>query len=431
MATSQKEYQIHNIHNNKLQHQYETILVNQGGGSLGAYECGVCKVLAKYDIKFDIIAGTSIGGINAAILAAGYSKKYGIRDSVKTLENFWMDLAEKHPPLVFCSDKQRSELAALNALFWGIPKAFTPIWIERGGSPFYYFFNSPYLYDITRFKNTISKYVDFTKLQRRTGQQQSEEGISSGSKRQQQNYYKNNKHDDAGDDGDYLPSRLILTATNIQTGEPTTFDSNNMDITIDHVMASAGYAVYGLPWTKINNSYFWDGSFVHNTPLKSVIKASPRHQKIAYISDVFPLKQEKLASNMPETYHRVRDMLFHDTSIRLAEETSDIVKKHVSLIEKMHKIIFEGNKENSLNYHHKNAKTKSKLDEIEKEYNDLVSNGLGVILEKLIHIERKESKGHRYIFEDADFSIATINKLIQDGERDTEDALIKNKIISK
>jgi NTE family protein len=427
MSTSQKEYRQNNLNNNKQQQQYrsETILVNQGGGSLGAYECGVCKVLAKHDIKLDIISGTSIGGINATILAAGYSQKYGIRDSVKTLENFWLDLSEKISLIPFCPDKQRSEIAASYALLWGIPKAFTPIWIERGGFPFYYFFNSPYLYDITRFKNTISKYVDFTKLQRRTGQQLSEEGISSGSKRQQQDY-KGNKDDD---DGDYLSSRLILTATNIQTGEPTTFDSNNMDITIDHVMASAGYAVYGLPWTKITNSYFWDGSFIHNTPLKAVMKASPKHQKIAYVSDVFPLKQEKLASNMPETYHRVRDLLFHDTSIRLAEETSDIVKKHVSLIEKMHEIIFEDNKENSLDHRHKNAKTKSKLDEIEEEYNDLVSNGRGVIMEKLIHIERKESKSHHYLFEDADFSIATIKKLIQEGEKDAEDALRRNKII--
>lgn len=219
---------------------------------------------------------------------------------------------------------------------------------------------------------------------------------------------------------------MILTATNIQTGEPTTFDSNEMDITIDHVMAPAGYAVYGLPWTKINNSYFWDGSFVHNTPLKAVIKASPEHQKIAYISDVFPLKQEKLATSMPETYHRIRDLLFHDISIRMAEETSDIVKKQMSLIEKMHEIIFENNREHNPNHKHKDVKTKSELDMIEKEYNDLVVNGRGVIMEKLIHIERKESKGHHYLFEDADFSATTIKKLIEEGEKDAEDALIKN-----
>ena len=38
----------------------ETVLILQGGGSLGAYECGVWKTLAKHNIKFEIIAGTSI-----------------------------------------------------------------------------------------------------------------------------------------------------------------------------------------------------------------------------------------------------------------------------------------------------------------------------------------------------------------------------------
>ena len=53
-------------------------LVLQGGGSLGAYEAGVFHILyhwIKKDIKeneteniFDIIAGTSIGAVNASII---------------------------------------------------------------------------------------------------------------------------------------------------------------------------------------------------------------------------------------------------------------------------------------------------------------------------------------------------------------------------
>jgi NTE family protein len=53
-------------------------LVLQGGGSLGAYEAGVVNVLyhwIKKDLKdenneniFDVIAGTSIGAINAATI---------------------------------------------------------------------------------------------------------------------------------------------------------------------------------------------------------------------------------------------------------------------------------------------------------------------------------------------------------------------------
>ena len=51
----------------------ETVLLLQGGGSLGAYECGVYKSLVKHNIKFDIVSGTSIGSLNAAIIAAIHS----------------------------------------------------------------------------------------------------------------------------------------------------------------------------------------------------------------------------------------------------------------------------------------------------------------------------------------------------------------------
>jgi NTE family protein len=53
-------------------------LVLQGGGPLGAYEVGVYSVLYEQISKqikdnenvFDIIAGTSIGAINAAIIVS-------------------------------------------------------------------------------------------------------------------------------------------------------------------------------------------------------------------------------------------------------------------------------------------------------------------------------------------------------------------------
>src|SRR2546428_2925944 len=78
-SLSQKE-------NKKL--SFETVLILQGGGSLGAYECGVYKALNKHGIKFDIIAGTSIGAINAAIIAGAKN------DPVKDFENFWIDISQ-------------------------------------------------------------------------------------------------------------------------------------------------------------------------------------------------------------------------------------------------------------------------------------------------------------------------------------------------
>ena len=65
------------LHELRIRHsqkiESETVLVMQGGGSLGAYECGVFKTLAKHGIKFDIVAGTSIGAVNAGIIAGSKS----------------------------------------------------------------------------------------------------------------------------------------------------------------------------------------------------------------------------------------------------------------------------------------------------------------------------------------------------------------------
>lgn len=44
----------------KESRQTENVLVLQGGGSLGAFECGGYKALVKKKIRIDIVAGTSI-----------------------------------------------------------------------------------------------------------------------------------------------------------------------------------------------------------------------------------------------------------------------------------------------------------------------------------------------------------------------------------
>jgi len=46
----------------------ETVLVLQGGRALGAYECGVYKALEEQGITPDLVAGVSIGAVNAAII---------------------------------------------------------------------------------------------------------------------------------------------------------------------------------------------------------------------------------------------------------------------------------------------------------------------------------------------------------------------------
>ena len=69
------------------------------------------------------------------------------------------------------------------------------------------------------------------------------------------------------------------------------------------------------------------------------------------------------------------------------------------------------------------AKLKERFDKMELEYNKLARQR-GAIIKEIVRIERPE-KVH-FLFEDADFSVATIKQLIRQGEEDTERALVTN-----
>ena len=115
----------------------ENVLILQGGGSLGAFACGVCKTFAKKEIKFDIIAGTSIGAINGAITAGSKND-----DPAKDLEDFWIEIAESSHNIIpdmfsyeydnqnYEFESKRSSSASLNAAIFGIPKFFVPRWFN-------------------------------------------------------------------------------------------------------------------------------------------------------------------------------------------------------------------------------------------------------------------------------------------------------------
>jgi NTE family protein len=76
-------------------HSIEDVLILQGGGSLGAFGCGVFKALAESRVKINILAGTSIGGVNAAIIVGSKNKRPEV-----ALEQFWLELAENSIDIV-------------------------------------------------------------------------------------------------------------------------------------------------------------------------------------------------------------------------------------------------------------------------------------------------------------------------------------------
>jgi NTE family protein len=212
-------------------------LVLQGGGSLGAYEAGVFKAIYEHLIEeegenpeknlFDIVAGTSIGAINAAILVSYVKENKTWEGSVEKLEHFWKEQLSSTPNLstygpyylpYFWSDKSwreiwdeqrmiKAETATGEAarryystkefLFSGAPKVFSP---ERE-FPIYdnkYFDNNSLLpnnlwfrYSNQPLRESIKKYAEFP--------------IATSS--------------------DNEEPRLLLVSVDVEEGETVTFDS--------------------------------------------------------------------------------------------------------------------------------------------------------------------------------------------------------------
>ena len=66
----------------------QIVLVLQGGGALGAYQAGVYHALHEHAIEPDWIVGTSIGAINASLIAGNPHA-----NRLEALKEFWTRMA--------------------------------------------------------------------------------------------------------------------------------------------------------------------------------------------------------------------------------------------------------------------------------------------------------------------------------------------------
>ena len=381
----------------------ENVLVMQGGGSLGAFACGVYKALVKHKVHIDIVAGTSIGAVNAAIIVGS---KSGHPD--KDLEEFWMEIGESSVKAIpdlwtYGWDSQanryvpkRISSASANAAFFGVPKMFVPRWQWwntskdfqgiMGGLEEQYFDprNWTFLYDHTPLVKTLEKYVDYNKLNLAATKEE-------------------------------LPSvlRLIITAVDVMTARPLIFDNTLMKIKPEHILASSGYPIYGFPWVDVgNNIKAWDGSLLSNTPIREVLYVSPRNDKNIFIVENYPQRIDSLPSNFIEVVNRYKDILFCDKDIE-SIKNAKLVTRHIKLIEKLYDI-FEQQVDHSI-------LNKKELDDIQKEYKDLIEN-YGAEIRSVTRIIRSEIESPS-ILKNSDFSSKTIRELIDQGERKTEEKL--------
>ena len=376
----------------------ENVLILQGGGSLGAFGCGVFKALVNNNIKIDIIAGTSIGGINASVIAGSKDEEH----PEKALEEFWLELAEGSNTNLNFPDysnstidsstltrlsQAKSTLSFYGSAFHGNKNVFVPRW-----SPVHFFTDSKYcipdkwtyLFDHSPLIKTLEKYVDFNKL------------------RPNGNPY----------------ARLIITAVSVLTAEPLTFDSAKKQITPKHILATTAYPTYYFPWIEVEKGTFaWDGSLLSNTPLREVIDASPIKDKRIFLVENYPKNIDRLPDNIQEVQHRARDIMFSDKTIHDIK-MSRIITYHLRFIDELYRML-----ENRFDL--KNEDDREMLDKIRAKYKK-ISEEHGAEIKSLYYISRDEPSPS--IYENADFSRDTIKDSIKNGELKTNKILQDSKM---
>ena len=387
----------------------ENVLILQGGGSLGAFACGVFKTFAKKNIKFNIISGTSIGAINGAIAAGSKND-----NPAKNLEDFWIEIAESSVnviPDMFSSDYvdqthqldfKRSSSASLNAAIFGVPKFFVPRWFNWNVFQYKNSHDSnilphqwTYIYDNTPLGKTLEKYIDFKKL--------------SPNVKKVDDTHNNNANEDNNNSS--IP-RLIITAVDVLSGQPIIFDSYKIQIQMKHLLATIGYPQYGFPWVDVDDGvYAWDGSLLSNTPGREVMVASPSSDKNIFIIENYPSKIDRLPTNMSEVQSRAKDIMFTDKDQSL-RKISKLITRHINLIETLYDIFKE--------YDHSKI-DRDIIEYIEREHKILVEKFGAKILD-IKRISRENSKSP-HSTQNAEFSVNTIKKLIAQGESKALDSL--------
>jgi NTE family protein len=421
--------------NNTKKNNKMRVLVLQGGGAIGAFQAGAFKALYEKITKedkengndgrplFDIIAGTSIGAINAAVIVSHVIENKTWRGSSEKIIEFWEYLSCPTPDIMEVSanwkkeyDKNTPNAASAEAArryysvkeFFksGVEKVYSPL-PPRDDEKFFDQENKRVLYDKQPLQKSIEKFVKFP--------------IATSYERGE--------------------PRLLIVSVDATEGVPVTFDSYE-GIKVQHVMASASLPEF-YEYEAIDGCKFWDGGILSNTPIRELIQAHKDfwEYKIGskelensileeasfnvpdlelYIVNLWHSNDNVAPSDPDGMTERHRDIKSHD---QYCVKESILLTHYIHLIENLIQLGVSKNN-NYNNYELKRAINKilqedtASIDSMEtpKKYLDIIKAQFEIT--KIESIDRRDD--HDTISaKDGDFTSETINKLIKDGYEST------------
>jgi NTE family protein len=253
------------------------VLVLQGGGALGAYQAGVFQAMHEHGLAPDWIVGTSIGAINAAILAGNPHEARLAR-----LKEFWEGIAHRDSyDMRQLPDAQRRSnilLQTWDTLLRGVPGFFRPRLMSPFAAGLAVDPEQASFYSTDELGDTLNRLIDF----------------------------------------DYLNApggiRLTINALKVTCGSLRSFDNRQLNINADHVRAS-GALPPGFPPVRIDGDLYWDGGLYSNTPLETVLDDNEHVDTLCFMVDLWNADGEE-PTTLDEVQTRQKDVTFASRSKR-------------------------------------------------------------------------------------------------------------------
>jgi NTE family protein len=246
----------------------QVVLVLQGGGALGAYQAGVYQALHEGGVEPDWVIGTSIGAINASLIAGNHPD-----NRLERLREFWRRV-EQSPDLDIFSTLpwMRRSLPNWSTVTNGIPAFFKPNPLAFLGVNVPLAPDAAGYYSTQPLERTLNELVDFS-----------------------------------------LPSlpgsvRLTVGAASVTTSEMQYFDSRNAPLNVRHVMAS-GALPPAFPAIRIEGELYWDGGILSNTPVEAVFDDNPRRNSLVLAVHIWN-PEGKEPESIQQVMNRQKDIQY-------------------------------------------------------------------------------------------------------------------------
>jgi NTE family protein len=248
----------------------QIVLVLQGGGALGAYQAGVYQALHEAGIEPDWVIGTSIGAVNAGLIAGNAPE-----DRVERLRSFWRRIGYSLPANLIASCPGGSKMARLMTVMQGIDTFFVPNPAAVLGDDWPLAAENAGLYSTAPLRQTLAELIDFDRINRRL-------------------------------------TRISVGAANVGTAQMHYFDSRDIPFRIEHVLAS-GALPPAFPPVRVDGELYWDGGILSNSPLEAIFDDNPRRSALIFSVHVWNPEGAEPRS-IAQVLHRQKDVQYASRS---------------------------------------------------------------------------------------------------------------------